>query len=855
MPGLTTNEAMQRLSRVGYNELPRTERRSALSIVWNVLHEPMFALLLAATAIYFVLGEFWDALILSVFMTLSVVVTIVQEIRSEHVLDSLRQLTSPRALVIRDNQTIRIPNREVVPGDWIVLMEGDRVPADALVTEDNGLMCDESLLTGEAVPVSKRIAQPDEGMGRAGGDHQPFVFSGSLIVRGQGKAVVQATGRHSEIGKIGAALGIISAETPRLRQQTRSLVRMIGLLAIVISAGAVLLLGLLRGSWLDGMLNGIAISMSMIPEEFPLVLTVFMVMGAWRISKAKVLTRHATAIETLGSATILCTDKTGTLTENRMTICQLLSQDDHWIADQSAPTDGGTLPPALENLLLNGGLACSVEPFDPMEKAFHDLIHAHEGLAGGLYQGKTLKKHYGLTPELLAVTQIWQQDNAADLLVACKGAPEAIAGLCAMTDDQREQMHDNVRQMAAQGVRVLAVATASFTPQPPKPTPTSSLPDSLPDSPRAFAFRFLGLIGLADPLRAEARDAVAECHSAGIRVIMITGDYPETARAIARQVGINHAQVMTGDQMGQLDDDALAHQLKTTDVFARIMPEQKLRLVNSLKAAGQVVAMTGDGVNDAPSLKAAHIGIAMGQRGTDVAREAADIVLLNDDFGSIVTTIRLGRRIYDNLRKAISFILAVHIPIAGLAIIPLLFGMPLLLTPLLIAFIEMVIDPICSIVLEAEREEATVMQRPPRSPTSVLFSRQLVAWSLLQGGIMLAVNMAVFTIALQRGLPVPEVRALSFLCLVMSTIVLVLVNRSFASSLRQAFVSANRMLWWVLGAVGTLLLAVLNLPILQTIFRFGAVHAHDWLLCLAISALLLLILEQLKPLWGKQLVA
>ncbi|MBU3655097.1 MAG: cation-translocating P-type ATPase [Alphaproteobacteria bacterium] len=851
MPGLTTNEAVQRLTSVGYNELPRTERRSALSIVWNVLHEPMFALLLAATAIYFVLGEFWDALILSVFMTLSVVVTIVQEIRSEHVLDSLRQLTSPRALVIRDNQTIRIPNREVVPGDWIVLMEGDRVPADALVIEDNGLMCDESLLTGEAVPVSKRIAQPDEGMGRAGGDHQPFVFSGSLIVRGQGKAVVQATGRHSEIGKIGAALGTISAETPRLRQQTRSLVRVIGLLAIVVSAGAVLLLGLLRGSWLDGMLNGIAISMSMIPEEFPLVLTVFMVMGAWRISKAKVLTRHATAIETLGSATILCTDKTGTLTENRMTICQLLSQDDHWIADQAgaAPVGGGTMPPALEQLLVIGGLACSVDPFDPMEKAFHDLIHAHEGLARGLYQGKTLQKHYGLSPELLAVTQVWQQDNAADLLVACKGAPEAIAGLCRMIDDQQEQLHNNVRQMAAQGVRVLAVATASFTP----PLP-NSLPDSLPNSPAAFAFRFLGLIGLADPLRAEARDAVAECHAAGIRVIMITGDYPETARAIARQVGINHAQVMTGEQMGQLDDDALAHQLATTDVFARIMPEQKLRLVNSLKAAGQVVAMTGDGVNDAPSLKAAHIGIAMGQRGTDVAREAADIVLLNDDFGSIVTTIRLGRRIYDNLRKAIGFILAVHIPIAGLAIIPLLFGMPLLLTPLLIAFIEMVIDPICSIVLEAEREEANVMQRPPRSPSSVLFSRQLVAWSLLQGGIMLAVNMAVFTIALHRGLPVPEVRALSFLCLVMTTIVLVLVNRSFASSLRQAFVSANRMLWWVLGAVGLLLLAVLNLPMLQAIFRFGAVHAHDWLLCLAISALLLLILERLKPLWGKQLV-
>lgn len=828
--GLSESDAQARLKHEGYNELPRGGRRTPFRIILEVMREPMLALLAGGGVVYLALGDLQEALILLAFAMVSIVITVVQETRTERVLEALRDLTSPRALVIRDGERKRIAGREVVRGDLVVLSEGDRVPADAVLLQANDLQTDESLLTGESVPVRKvpRSAAAVSAE-RPGGDDLPFVFSGALVVRGVGIAEVSATGARSEIGKIGQSLSTLESEPPRLQSQTQRLVRLFALVGGGVSVLAVVLYGLFRGGWLDAVLAGIALGMSMLPEEFPVVLTVFMAMGAWRISRARVLTRRASAIETLGSATVLCTDKTGTLTLNRMSIAELRLKD----GSVFSVKDGESLSAAFAKLLRFGILASAPEPFDPMEKAFHELGVRFDGetKAGG----RALVRAYGLRPELLAVTQVWQ-DGGEGFLVAVKGAPEAIAGLCHATPEELAGVKASVDVMAAEGLRVLGVAQARFG------------GETLPEDPRGFAFEFLGLVGLADPLRESVPAAVAECRSAGIRVVMITGDYPATARAIAKQAGLDALQVITGEELEKFADAQLIERVRNVTVFARIMPEQKLRIVNALKAQGEIVAMTGDGVNDAPSLKAAHIGIAMGGRGTDVAREASSIVLLDDDFGSVVKAVRLGRRIYDNLRKAMGFIFAVHVPIAGLALLPLVFGLPLIFSPIHIAFLEMVIDPVCTLVFEAETEEDNIMRRPPRAPDEPLFSGRLIWWSVLQGALAFGLVAAIYVIAYRRGMPETEARALAFFSLVTAVVALIFVNRSFSASLRAALSRPNTALKFVLFGVVSILALALAWPVASHLFRFGPLHADDLMLTLGAGMFVLVILEWLKPL-------
>jgi Ca2+-transporting ATPase len=771
-------------------------------------------------------------LLLLLFASLSVSIAVVQEARSERVLDALRDLTSPRALVVRDRERRRIAGREVVRGDLVVLSEGDRVPADGVLIEARDLQIDESLLTGEAVPVRKRTAgsSSDPEM-HPGGDDRPHVFSGTLVVRGQGLAEVRATGPRSEIGRIGQALGEIETAPANLSRQTARIVRAAAGLGLACCLLVVLLYGLLRHSWLDAMLAGIALGMSMLPEEFPLVLTVFMVMGAWRMSRARVLTRRAAAIETLGEATVLCTDKTGTLTENRMLVTALQTG-----GELVRVADGNVLSPELRGLAETAALASAPDAYDPMDRAFQAFAaNAAPGTAGW-----TLAHTYGLQSDLLAVTQVWRSAAGGALRVAAKGAPEAIAELCRLDPAARAALARDVDRMAEAGLRVLAVAEAVAE-------------GELPESPRPFGFRLLGLAGLADPLRRTVPAAIAECRAAGIRIVMITGDYPITARAIAREAGLDASATLDGPTIARMSDAELQDAARRVGIFARIMPAQKLRIVRALQAGGEVVAMTGDGVNDAPSLKAAEIGIAMGGRGTDVAREAASIVLLDDDFGSIVRTVGLGRRIYDNLRKAMAYIIAVHVPIAGLAVLPLLAGLPLIFGPMHIAFLEMVIDPVCSMVFEAEPEEANIMRRPPRPVATPLFSPALVTWSLLQGFIAFLALAALYAIVLRNGLPEGDARALTFVSLVLVNLGLVLVNRSFSASLRDLLGQRNVALVWV-AAVATLMLAViLTLPFGRELFRFGPLHANDLLLVAAVVAGVVLLLENLKRFWRARL--
>ncbi len=803
--GLSAREAAARLAAEGPNELPHPPPRSWWGIAWGVAREPMFELLLAAAAIYAALGDHAEALLLAGSAMVTVAIAAVQEHRAERALVALRDLASPRALVIRDGERRRISGREVVRGDLIILAEGDRVPADAELLAANDLEADESLLTGESLPVGKHARSAAGATRYPDGEDRAMVFAGALVVRGQGLARVTATGAASEIGKIGKSLGSISEEPSPLAIRTRRLVRVLAVIGVALSLLVALLYGLTRGSWVHAALAGITLAMSLLPEEFPLALTIFLVMGARRIARANVLTRRSAAIESLGAATVLCTDKTGTLTLNRMAVAALAVD-----SETIAMADGQALNPKFCELLEYGRLASETDPTDAMEQALLEAARRFPPDSGPLPTADSPAQEYGLSGELPVMTHAWPAGGDR-YAVAAKGAPEAIAGLCRMSNVQHAALLEQVERMAGHGMRVLGVAHAKHR------------GGGWPETPRGFAFTFLGLIGFADPLRQSARAAVRECRGAGIRVVMVTGDYPATARAIARQAGIDaEAPIVTGDQLARMADSELREAARTAGVFARIRPDQKLRLVEALKANGEIVAMTGDGVNDAPALRAAHIGIAMGGRGADVAREAAALVLLDDDFNSIVKAIRLGRRIHDNLRKAMGYLLSVHVPIAGLSLLPLVSGWPLALLPAHIAFLELIVDPVSSIAFEAEPEERGVMLRPPRPANSPLFSIATAGWDVFQGVCVLVVTALIYGRALERGLPADQARAAAFAALVGGNLVLVLAGRSFSASLGAAFNPRNPALWLIFGGTITLLALTLGIAPVRALFQFAA---------------------------------
>jgi P-type Ca2+ transporter type 2C len=818
--GLSTAEARQRLAEFGYNELNPPHPRRMWHIVADVLREPMFLLLIAAGGIYLLLGDLQDALMLLFFVLLIVMMTVSQQHKSARVLEALRDLSSPRALVMRDGRQQRIAGREVVQGDLMLLKEGDRVAADAVLLDCNDLSADESMLTGESVPVRKIKARKlpgseDVPARQPGGDDQPFVYAGTVLVQGSGIGLVTATGKSSAIGQIGKSLQDTRAGTSPLRIQTDLLVRRLAVLAIALCMMLAIVYGVTRGHWLEALLAGVSLAMASLPEEFPVILSVFMALGAWRISRRNVLTRRLDAIETLGATTVLCTDKTGTLTENRMVIRKLYNGGPMPDKTRMLQVDSGSpLPEPWHELVEFGILASERTPYDPMERALHEL--GSRTLIGSehLHQEWELVHEYSLSPELLAMSHVWQGEGQEHHTVAAKGAPEAIVDLCHLPEDEAHAIGKVASEMAAQGLRVLGVARAELhAGQDPE--------HHWPAQQHDIEFSFVGLLGLQDPLREDAIDAVKQCRAAGIRVVMITGDHAGTAQAIARELGLPVTEVLSGGELDTLSDEALRAKLHDVQVFARIVPQQKLRLVEAFKSNGEIVAMTGDGVNDAPALKSAHIGVAMGRRGTDVAREAAGLVLLNDDFASLVAAIRLGRRIYDNLRKAMSYALAVHIPIVGIALLPVLLGEPLLLMPAHIMFLQMIIDPACSIFFEAEPEDKNIMQRPPRQSNEPLFGGKLLASSLLQGLIALIVAASIYAWAMSNGLEDNTVRALVFTVMVAGNIVLVLSNRSLNTSWQGAWSGENPVLWWIVLGGSTGLVLVLSLPVLRELFHFS----------------------------------
>ena len=876
--GLSSAEATRRLAAEGANLLPGSAPKSTATIVREVVTEPMFLMLLAAGGIYLALGDPAEALFLLGFVFVVIGITLVQQRKTQRALESLRDLSAPRALVIRSGQEQRIAGSAVVRGDVLVLHEGDRVAADALLF-DGLLEVDESLLSGESVAVVKtpglavpasplsrpKEKQPpfgcsaahavasvgamNEATGRPKGSSAPSggsaahavasvgaLYASTVVTRGVGLAEVIATAGATAVGRIGADLAATTEPPSALQQASARLVRRLGAGALLL-AGAQVALGWWWDSrpFLESLLAGIALAMAILPEEIPVILTVFLALGAWRISKQKVLTRRVSAVEALGAITVLAVDKTGTLTMNRMDVAELATSDARFTPEHAAE-----LPEEFHRLAEFAILATPADPFDPMEKAIQ--LFGHRWLAGTehVHEGREPEFEYPISGEILAMTRVFASSAPTQHLLATKGAPEAVADLCHLDMDRLEAIRRQVEVMAERGLRVLGVASGRWTGAP-------ATPDAQPAWPRSqhdFDFEFLGLLGLADPPRPGVSSALAECRRAGVRVIMMTGDHPATARAIARQVGLSaRPEIITGAEIEAADDTALLARLQHVDLCARLRPAHKLRLVRVLRAGGEVVAMTGDGVNDAPALKAADIGIAMGERGTDVAREAAALVLLDDSFASIVAAIRQGRRIDANIRKATRFVFAVHMPIIALALVPTLLQWPVLLLPVHIVLLELLIDPACSIVFEAEPEDSGLMERPPRPVSDSPFRASLLGYSVLQGLGIAAVLLAGQAWLVGQGWSVAQGRSVVFGALVLSVLLLILANRDLRRPALMGLADPNPWLRRMGVAVSLVLVAIFSVPWLMQVMGLALPGASGLAAGVGLLALCALWLE------------
>lgn len=798
--GLTSQQVEQSRAENGENLIPSEKKLSLVRQIITVASEPMLILLISAGVINFFLAEFLDASMLMVTVFIVLGISIVQSRRTENALFALQQLSTPFAKVIRNGSEMKIPSNQVVVGDLLLLHEGDRICADALVVEGVALSADESTLTGESVPVAKEIGQT--------------VFSGTLITRGHGRAIVTAVGPFSALGKIGKSLQEIPFEKSRLQRDVDQIVRVIGFLGVITVFSVVIIYGSTRDNWLEGALAGIAAAMALIPEEFPVILTLFLAIGAWRMSQVRVIARRPSAIEALGSISALCVDKTGTLTMNKMEVTQIHLDGIKFHVGEESPSE------AIARVIEVGALACPTSIFDPMDQAFKDMA-----LKFGIDSQHLSIQEFPVRAERLAYIHVWQMEDG--LLVAAKGAPETIAQLCGFDETERNLLAERVHEAADQGFRVLAIAQAHARSK-----------DEIPLHIEELRLTFLGLALLHDPVREGVMESISQCARAGIRTIMITGDHPSTAKSIAREIGLtNPDSFISGSMLDLMNDDELQERIRDLSVFARVTPEHKLRIIRALQSNGEIVAMTGDGVNDAPALRAANIGIAMGGRGTDVAREAAALIITDDNYNSIAQGIHRGRTTYANLQKAMSYVIAIHIPIFGLALLPIFStSWPLILLPGLVAFHEVIIDPACSVVFEEESADPDIMKHQPRSVQRKVFTKPELSISIAQGLSVLAVLMTLFLYSFTMGRSDGEIRSLIFGALMLSNIGLILTNRSRSLTVLETFRQRkNRAVNWVVIGALLIVTTLLTVPALRTIFDLAPITLRDWSVMFAVA--------------------
>lgn len=784
--GLSTEEANQLQEKFGKNELVAEKKESFLHKVLHVITEPMFLLLIVAAAIYFILGEPKDGAIMLIFVVGIIGIETIQEWKTDKTLKALKDLSAPQIKVLRDGIEKVINSCDLVPGDIMFISEGVKVPADGKVLKASTLSIDESSLTGEAEPVWKA---PTDTINHIAIDywHKDYCYAGTLVTHGTGTILVDKIGPATEYGKIGQ--NVISApDNPTsLQKQTGKLVKLCAIIAAVlfVVVGIVTYFNIPDHSFgdrlIESILSGVTLAMAMIPEEFPVILTVFLSMGAWRLAKKHSLVRKLPSVETLGAVSVLCVDKTGTITMNKMTVI------DTW----SLKNDTNILIKIM-------GMGCKADAYDPMEKSMISYCEEQGITRNNLFSGELIKE-YAFTNELKMMGHVWQKDN--NIIVAAKGSPERILTICNLTPNERKMAENKILKMSKEGLRVIAVGQMSIS-------STNEIPDTLMEC----NLELCGLIGLADPPRESVKEDIKTCTKAGVRVVMITGDNGITASSIAKKINIpNSDKIITGDELNKMSDEELRERVKKVSVFSRVIPEHKMKIVKAFKENGEIVAMTGDGVNDAPALKHADIGIAMGKRGSEVSREAADLILLDDNFSTIVETIRDGRRIYDNIRKAVGYVFTIHIPIAfGSLLAPLLGISPsnLLLLPLHVVLLELVIDPTCSIVLERQPAEDDIMERVPRNKNENLLTAKTLFKSLLQGFVIFGASFGTYYRFLNQNPDnAPLARAMGLTIILLANILLVHVNSSNSDFAAKSFVKLikDKVMWAInLGTLGGL---------------------------------------------------
>lgn len=796
--GLSSDEVLKLQREFGKNELVPEKPKSFFWKLFSALKEPTFLLLIIAATVYFILGEPRDGLIMLGFVIFMIAINVIQEWRTDKTLAALKSLSVPKITVIRDSREQEISSTDLVPGDLMLVHEGIKIPADGWILTCSDFRVNESTLTGEVESVWKKPAE--NFIAKAHSSTQilsqtatqsgnywldDYCYAGTLVTQGSATIEVSAIGAKTEYGKIGTNVASAPEDFTPLQQQVKKLVKFCAINAAfsLVLVAIITWFNLSNLSFIErltgSILSGITLAMTMIPEEFPVILTVFLSMGAWRLAKKQSLIRHLPKAETLGSVSVLCTDKTGTLTENKMVVQTAWSFKNSKLASNSSDDKvAKNISENLHQLIETMGLGCETDAYDPMEKAMLDYCNRHGFSKKDLFSGRLISE-YPFTDKLKMMGHVWKRDK--NIIIAIKGSPESVFKICKLSDAELEIAKKQVQELSVLGLRVIAVATDH-------PATQSTVPAKITDC----RLELLGLIGLSDPPRAGVAEHIATCRRAGVRVVMITGDNAHTATAIASKVGIinddsskpSSAQVLTGAMLDQMSAAKLKQAVQTTAIFARVTPEHKMRIVKALSANGEVVAMIGDGVNDAPALKYAHIGIAMGGQGNEVSREAADLILMDDNFSTIVASIRDGRRIYDNIKKAFSYVFATHIPVVLASLLAPLLGIDtsaLLLLPLHVVILELLIDPTCSIVLERQPADCGLMSRPPRAPDEKLLSPAFLFRSLFQGFVVFATAFGSYYIFLQSAIGTGDAslaRTIGLTVIILSNLFLVQVNSS-----------------------------------------------------------------------------
>lgn len=816
--GLTDSEVTESAKKFGTNSVEHQKKNHFLNSILDIVKEPMFLLLLTATSIYFITADYGDGIFMAIAIIFVVAISVFQESRSRNAIEALKKLTQPKCKVIRNGSTIEIPTEEIVIGDCVQLEEGAFIPADGIILSSNDFSVNESILTGESLAVFKSNESENK-----------QVFQGTIVASGLAICEVTAIGNKTHLGKIGSSLNAIEEEKTPLQIQIGNFVTKMSIIGLVIFAVVWAINYYNSGLVLDSLLKALTLAMSVIPEEIPVAFTTFMALGAWRLMKMGIITKQTKTVETLGSATVICTDKTGTITENRMSLAELYLFKSNSIIETSQK-----LNPEAEEVLNYAMWSSEPIPFDAMEIAIHEAYSNFESEDERPYFKKV--HEYPLSGKPPMMTHVFENDSGKKI-IAAKGAPEALIAISHLTEMEKNQIFEAMQTMMQKGFRVLGVGVSDFE------------GTDYPSTQQELKFHFKGLVAFYDPPKHNIQAVFETFYKAGIQVKIVTGDNAETTSTIAKQVGFKNAdKVLNGDELMAMDDVTLKEKVMETAIFTRMFPEAKLKIIQALKANNQIVAMTGDGVNDGPALKSAHIGIAMGKKGTEIAKQAANLILVDDNFERMTDAIAMGRKIYINLKKAIQYIISIHIPIILIVFIPLALGWmyPNIFTPVHIIFLEIIMGPTCSIIYENEPMEDNLMLQKPRPLTTTFFNFKEVLISIIQGLVITLGLLYIYQYAIGKNMSENGTRTLIFLTLITSNIVLTLANRSFYYSIFKTIQYKNNLVGLIIGVTIVLTGLLLFIPAFSNFFLFEMVSSSQIGLCIIVGSISVLWVEIYK---------